>query len=203
MLECGSRSKSLPTGKRHHRTIRASDRAKGPPRPDAKRAMARPPPRVPLPCAGGERCDPNAIATALDEDQARWADRNGRLQSCAEASVAGVLRFALRRRDKRGARAYLECAREESGRVCGRCGWADARDRRPGRADGERSGGYAAQLRDHRQRNRGADREPRAERDRPLWLEAVLTGRVVRWRCRVGWRPAFRSQPCSSTPGEV
>jgi len=23
----------------------------------------------------------------------------------------------------------------------------------------------------------GADREPRAERDRPLWLEAVLTGR--------------------------
>jgi len=34
---------------------------------------------------------------AQDEDQVHWADRNGRSQSCAEASVAGVLPYRAAR----------------------------------------------------------------------------------------------------------
>ena len=38
---------------------------------------------------------PGNATAEMDENQARSTARNGRLQSCAEASVAGVLSFAL------------------------------------------------------------------------------------------------------------
>jgi hypothetical protein len=44
--------------------------------------------------AHNERLETSCQTLAMDETRARWADRNRRPQSPAEASVAGVLPFA-------------------------------------------------------------------------------------------------------------